>query len=615
MTVTAAITTLLLPLGVWLVIASASPRQDENRFASSGLLALLVATAAFAAFGFAFVFGNAARVLPALPDLAHLRYSLRVVLPTAQPWSLIGVRGFFFQGVPFAGLALFLPYLALAQTCAVLVNSTIAYRSNALTQVVVAVASGGVAFGIAGHWIFGGGWLAMLGQNLGFGHGTIDVGGMATVGLIAGAFAIAFVITQPQARHAKPALAAATPQPLYPLGTFIGLILILIGGVAVVASNPLLSSSAHQVAPGFAINLLAASSVGSLFALAYTLFTSAQHKANLTSAAYAVLAALIAISSAGSLLPVWAAVLLGLVAGGSATLGVFWVQATLARRTGVADVATSILIANVFVPAVLSFIAAGALANGTLGAGWNGVGASNYLGVAQQGISGLLPVRDGVSDAGQLTAQLCGVLAVTLTAASFAFSLMRLLRVSLNINTLRSVAMINATAFDAPQEAVTARPTSINTAIWAYARLADSSVEPAVEPAHKAASSPILLPQLSPAMNVMEPTIETIMLSVVSTAPAVEIPAAQSASLDIPSTGNHSTDELPQLNRPPRAKPFVVELAEESPAEEGLLERMRKLRKSQQPVQPVRARKIAYPTRVAGRRLIRHMVDDTSPKP
>jgi len=614
MIVTAAITSLLLPLGVWLVLSSATSPRDENRVASSGLLALLIATAAFALFGFAFMFGNAGHWLP---DPSNLHSSLNLPLPTPQPWNFVGLSGFFFQDVPFSGLTLFLPYLALAQTCAILVNSVIAHRSHALTQIAVATVSGGVAFGIAGHWIFGGGWLAMLGQNLGFGHGTLDVGGMATVGLIAGAFTAAFLMAgRPENQSHDSTLLPASPETAsssFPFRTLSGALLILIGAVAVVASNPMLGPQTERTALGFAVNLVAASSAAGLFALVYTLFTSAEHKANIACAAHAMLAALIAISSAGGLLPVWSAALLGIVAGGLATVGVFWVQTRLSQSDHPLplDSAASMLLTSVFAPAILSFVATGLLANGALGAGWNGVGATTYLGIAQLGISGLLPVREGVSDAGQLTAQVCGLVAVTLFASAVAVGLIRLLRLSFTANLLTEGA-ITTLPDNAPQEAAVVNGTPLRAGAVQTRNVVTPFYTAALDPSHSPVSTATYQVETLIVQTSSGPT-----LSISSQEENAALPETDGPKIELPSP-IETMDAVPASppSRPPRAKPFVVDVTEETPvAEEGLVERMRKLRRSRLPAQPVRARKIAYPIRVAGRRLIRPMVEDNTPKP
>jgi ammonia channel protein AmtB len=64
------------------------------------------------------------------------------------------------------------------------------------------------------------------------------------------------------------------------------------------------------------------------------------------------------------------------------------------------------------VPGLLGALAVGLLADGRWGAGWNHVGAKEYLLVAGQGVTGLLAASGYTSDPGQLTAQLAGVGAI-----------------------------------------------------------------------------------------------------------------------------------------------------------------------------------------------------------
>ena len=46
---------------------------------------------------------------------------------------------------------------------------------------------------------------------------------------------------------------------------------------------------------------------------------------------------------------------------------------------------------------VWSLLAAGLLADGTYGAGWNGIGVAEYLGVSGQGITGLFAAATGAT--------------------------------------------------------------------------------------------------------------------------------------------------------------------------------------------------------------------------
>jgi ammonia channel protein AmtB len=61
------------------------------------------------------------------------------------------------------------------------------------------------------------------------------------------------------------------------------------------------------------------------------------------------------------------------------------------------------------VPGLLGALAVGLAADGRWGAGWNGVGAQEYLLVRGQGVTGLLPGAGFAADSGQLTAQLAGL--------------------------------------------------------------------------------------------------------------------------------------------------------------------------------------------------------------
>ena len=66
-------------------------------------------------------------------------------------------------------------------------------------------------------------------------------------------------------------------------------------------------------------------------------------------------------------------------------------------------------------PALLGLLLVGVFADGAAGAGWQLLGAANYLGVAGQGVSGLLVAGGFQPDfPGQLQAQVIGVVALIL---------------------------------------------------------------------------------------------------------------------------------------------------------------------------------------------------------
>ena len=65
-------------------------------------------------------------------------------------------------------------------------------------------------------------------------------------------------------------------------------------------------------------------------------------------------------------------------------------------------------------PGWLGALAVGIFADGRWGAGWNGIGAGEYLLIKGQGVTGHLPADAFVADSGQLTAQLAGTGAIVL---------------------------------------------------------------------------------------------------------------------------------------------------------------------------------------------------------
>ena len=68
-------------------------------------------------------------------------------------------------------------------------------------------------------------------------------------------------------------------------------------------------------------------------------------------------------------------------------------------------------------PALMGIMALGIFADGTAGAGYNGVGRVEYLGVVGQGVTGLLPAEGFVADwPGQMQAQFIGVVFIFLSA-------------------------------------------------------------------------------------------------------------------------------------------------------------------------------------------------------
>ena len=129
---------------------------------------------------------------------------------------------------------------------------------------------GGLIYPLAGNWIWGGGWLANLGLNLGLGHGYVDVAGAGLVHLLGAAAALAgiLVFLPRRPRSAAPG-EAPLPATRWPLLALLGAVALLIGSFAWTVANPLLPRDTLDLSL-LALNGILAAAAGALAALAYT---------------------------------------------------------------------------------------------------------------------------------------------------------------------------------------------------------------------------------------------------------------------------------------------------------------------------------------------------------
>ena len=559
---------LLLPLGVWLVHAGATSRDDEPRAAASGLISLAAATLGYVAIGFGFMFGGIGAVAGAvahLPDLG--RYVTYYTLPVAnQSWGIIGLRGFFLSGVDEANaIQLFVTYLPLTITCAMLVTNLLAFKAPVGVQVIVTLVLSGLLFPIIGFWMWGGGWLATMGVNLNLGHGAVDIGGLTTAALVAGGAGLAALVFLPRRpADEQPAL----PATYHPFRSLSGLIFALVGTAAIVAGNPLHGAADEHIAAALLLNAAVAVSIAVLTALAYTAFTT--RRFDLSAAARAALGALIASSAGSLLLPTWAALLLGVITGLLATVGLYVTNDILRWRDDAG------LISSTLVPGVLGLLFMGLFANGAFGRGLNGIGMDSYLGAANLGVVGLLPLNGATGDAGQLTAQLVAALIVPGVSFVLCVPVALLLR---RLPIPQPLGEVVQPAQAMPQPGVT---------------VASQPITRPSAPALTLATSELAVP-VEVATRVEQPASLVLVTNQQSSAPEAILPVAQA---------DKAVNEAPatQAAAPKR--------------KESLLERLRRARNGNpEPERPVQARHVAYPNRVGGRRLsIRPMtkVDDAS---
>jgi Amt family ammonium transporter len=541
----------LLPLGLWLTLVSSAHRTLEARAAAAGLIALTVSALVYLAAGFGIMFGGVG-VLGGQRQFAELGAFFGLPVEGGT-WAITGLKGFFLEGVS-SGRALFVAWLPLAQACAVLVAVPL-WRRYPPLAIVVSAALATLAFSVVGMAVWGGGSGAALATQLRLGHGPVDFGGLSIAGTIGGMFSL--LATRRRA-GAVPTL----PESPHPLRLALGFGLACIGAASALASNPLIAL-AQAATADYAIVIISATAAAGLSSLGYALFVSKRPSIETVTAS--MLAALIAVSAGAMALPVWAAIMLGLASALSVIAGGYvWNRRVDTDRA-------SLGVPYMLIPAAFGLLTAGIAATGVYGAGLNGIGAESYLGTRGLGVAGLIGGPGGIADPGQVTAQLAILILCAGVAAAFGLPL----RVFANTH----VAIETEPEAVAPEAS---REILLDAGAQGASRDVNSKLQPLdIEPAI-AASAPTLVP-------VVAATPEPVQ------APAV--PILQTPALEAPPKSTASAE-------PPTSTPVRAPTREPAARGPNLLDRLRGNRPVEKPKPVGQARRVAYPVRVGGRRLI-----------
>lgn len=399
----------LVPLGYTLIAVGGLPDDRARHAALSALAALGLAGLGYVGCGFALQFGGAG-LAHSLPGLEELVWEWSALGPAwGAGWGMAGLTGWGLTGAAETAGAhtLALANLPWVVTAAAIPLLGLRGRIPAWASGLIGLLVGAVIYPLAGNWIWGGGWLANLGSNLGLGHGLADAGGSGLVHLLAAAVGLAgLLIFTPR----KPRAAADEPTPLppvhLPLLAVLGAGLLLVGGPAWFAGNPLLNVAAFD-ASRLALNWVLAAAGGALLPLLYTWFVAGVTDPLMATRGLA--AGTVAVAAAAGFIPPWAALAIGAAVGLLTPLVIYLVDHVLRWEDPTASLTVHGL------SGALGLLAVGLFADGRGGAGWNAIGAQSYLGIARQGVTGLLAAPHFQPDwPAQMQAQEVGVAALAL---------------------------------------------------------------------------------------------------------------------------------------------------------------------------------------------------------
>jgi ammonium transporter, Amt family len=385
---------LFMQAGFALLTCGLVRKKNAAHLMMLNFAAYVVAFIGYYVCGFAFQFGAAA--VNAAPANLGGTPTLDTFLLGSGLWGFLGGKGFFLSGPAYDAGAnvLTLFEVVFMETAGYIIVGAICERITFGAFILCELFVGALLYPIFGCWVWGGGWLSQLGTTMSLGHGYVDFAGSTVVHAVGGfcAMALAIVLGPRLGKYGKDGRVNAFPAHniVYVVtGTFI----LLFGWMGF---NPGSTLGATDLRISvIAINTNLAAIFGAASALTFWYFRFG--KADISMACNGMLAGLVAITAPCAFVSPNSAVLIGILAGLLVCVGVLFND----RVLRVDDPCGAISVHGYC--GLLGGISLGIFADGTYGAGWNGIGATSYLGNAGQGVTGLL-----YGDTSQFLVQLLG---------------------------------------------------------------------------------------------------------------------------------------------------------------------------------------------------------------
>jgi len=310
-------------------------------------------------------------------------------------WGLLGTTGFFLSGNGYDAsvIVLFLFMMVFMDTTATIVTGACAERWKFKSFFIFSIAVGAFIYPVFGNWVWGGGWLAQLGYRMGLGHGSVDYAGSGVVHLQGGALALvtAWLIGPRIGKYGKDGkINPILPHhiPMVQVGTFI----LAFGWFGFNAGSSLAGADGR-------IGIIAANTMiaGMGATVSGILYMWMVHgKPDPSMMCNSLLAGLVAITAPCAFVTPVGAFVIGIVAG----VLVIW-SVGFFDKLKIDDPVGAISVHGT--NGLWGVIAVGLFSDGSYGQGWNGVGATEYLGTTGAALKGVTGLFYG--DAKQLVAQ------------------------------------------------------------------------------------------------------------------------------------------------------------------------------------------------------------------
>jgi len=372
---------LFMQAGFALLTCGLVRKKNAAHLMMLNFAAYVFAFLAYYAIGYAFQFGAVA--VNAAPVNIGGAQTLNHFLIGSGQWGFLGGKGFFLTGPAYdaSSNCLTLFEVVFMETAGYIIVGAICERITFWAFLLCELFVGGLLYPISGCWVWGGGWLSQLGSSMHLGHGYVDFAGSSVVHSVGGfcAMALAVILGPRMFKYGpdgKPRAFPASNIVFVVTGTFI----LLFGWMGFNPGSTLGATDLRIAVVAVNTNLAAVAGSAAAMLLWYRLFG----KPDITMACNGMLAGLVAITAPCAFVSPTASVIIGVVAGVVVCLGVLFNE----RILKIDDPCGAISVHGYC--GWLGAVALGIFADGTYGAGWNGVGAAAYLGKSGQGVTGLL---------------------------------------------------------------------------------------------------------------------------------------------------------------------------------------------------------------------------------
>jgi ammonium transporter, Amt family len=296
---------------------------------------------------------------------------------------------------------------------------------------------GGLIYPLYANWVWGGGWLATLGKNFGLGHGHVDFAGSSVVHMTGGVMALvtAKLLGPRRGKYNPDGTVNTIPGHNIPMA-LVGTFILAFGWFGFNAGSTLAGSDLRIGV--IATNTMLAGAAGAMTSMLYMWLRYGKPDPSMV--ANGMLAGLVAITAPCAFVTAPSAVFIGAFAGVLVCWSVFFFD----RTARIDDPVGAISVHGV--NGLWGVISLGLLADGTYGAGWNGVDGN---------VTGLF-----YGDAGQFVAQCIGSLANIVVVGLLALAAWGI--TSLLTRGSRVSAEVEDAGLDIPEMGVLAYPEGVS---------------------------------------------------------------------------------------------------------------------------------------------------------